>query len=117
MDHAAIVEIRSNKEFSSSQGRLHLLNLPLLSVEGGDLQDPLSARNRNHGVVNAMNREADTHSDDVIDTAVQRNRDAYSFMQLRNRNRSLAKTAEQRVISNLKLGGSVLQNMNKSVCS
>ncbi|KAL7005550.1 hypothetical protein EMMF5_004955 [Cystobasidiomycetes sp. EMM_F5] len=115
MDHAAIVEIRSNKEFSSSQGRLHLLNLPLLSVEGGDLQDPLSARNRNHGVVNAMNREADTHSDDVIDTAVQRNRDAYSFMQLRNRNRSLAKTAEQRVISNLKLGGSVLQNMNKSL--
>ena len=91
------VEVRSNREFVANQGRSQLLDLPLLSTD-----DEFDAGQQDG-------------NDDLVDTDLQRNRDAYSFMRLRNRQKSGPKTAEQKIISNLKLGGSLLQDMDKSV--
>ena len=91
------MEVRSNREFVANQGRSQLLDLPLLSTD-----DELDAGQQDG-------------NDDLVDTDLQRNRDAYSFMRLRNRQKSGPRTAEQKIISNLKLGGSLLQDMDKSV--
>jgi hypothetical protein len=100
-DFTPVLEVRNGREFSASQGKAYLLDLPILNENNNDDNE------------NQYDAEMQDQDDEIINVGQEGLRNAYNFMRLRNKKKPRSQAAT--FLNTLKLGGCLTLESEKSV--